>query len=320
MNEFELIRRFFTRPAPGAGLGVGDDCALLAARPGVELAVTTDLLASGTHFLPDVEPRLLGHKALAVNLSDLASMGALPRWALLALALPSVDEAWLAAFSEGLFALAEAHEVDLVGGDTTRGPLTLCLTLIGEVPAGRALRRSGARVGDELWVSGALGSAALGVALRGGRIDLPPALAAEAGMALDRPQPRLALGRGLIGLASAAIDVSDGLIADLGHVLEASGVGARVGLERVPRGPALARALELDRDLALECLLAGGDDYELLFAAPPSAHGEIERLGASLGLRMAHIGEVAAGSGLEVLDPTGRRIALARGGFDHFGG
>ncbi|MDP1636422.1 MAG: thiamine-phosphate kinase, partial [Gallionellaceae bacterium] len=218
MSEFDLIKRFFTRPAPGAILGVGDDAALLRVGEGMELAVSTDMLVSGTHFLPDADPFLLGHKALAVNLSDLAAMGATPRWATLAIALPSADEDWLRRFSDGFFVLADEFGVELVGGDTTRGPLNLCVTIMGEVPQGRALRRDGAQAGDDIWISGTLGDAALGLAQLQGKTVLPDDMRERCLAALQQPQPRIALGMALRGIAHSAIDISDGLLADLGHI------------------------------------------------------------------------------------------------------
>ena len=271
-SEFELISRFFNRSAPNALLGVGDDAALLAASPGMELAVSTDMLVSGQHFFPDVAAYLLGHKTLAVNLSDLAAMGATPRWATLALALPTTDPGWLELFSRGLFDMAARFEVSLVGGDTTRGPLNLAVTILGEVPAGQALRRSGARVGDDIWVSGDLGGAALGLRYLLGEVELDDAEEVESClMRLHAPEPRIALGQELLGLAHAAIDISDGLLADLGHILERSGVGAEVEFSSLPAHPAVAARLP---HAALQrCLLAGGDDYELCFtAAPERAH------------------------------------------------
>ena len=233
-GEFELIRRFFERPAAAgrARLGIGDDCALLDVPGGESLAVSTDMLVEGRHFFPDVDPEALGHKALAVNLSDLAAMGARPLGFTLALALPAADEAWLEAFSRGLFALADAQGCELVGGDTTRGPLALCVTVHGTVPPALALRRDGARAGDDLWVSGALGAAALAVERRLRGEPVPAGALAR----LDRPEPRVALGLGLRGLARAAIDLSDGLAGDLGHVLARSSAAAGV-----PLGAALER-------------------------------------------------------------------------------
>ncbi|MCS6787508.1 MAG: thiamine-phosphate kinase [Thiobacillaceae bacterium] len=315
-SEFELIARHFSRPAATARLGVGDDAALVAPTGGMELAVSTDMLLAGRHFLPDTDPRLLGHKALAVNLSDLAAMGARPRWALLAIALPRADEAWLAAFSAGLYALAEAHGVELIGGDTSRGPLTLCLTVIGEVPAGRALTRAGARPGDEVWVSGELGAAALGLAHLQGRCRLQPEAAAACLARLHTPAPRVALGAALVGLASAAIDISDGLLADLGHILERSGVGAELEYTRLPAAAALRGCADVQ--LAQRCLLAGGDDYELVFTAAPALGAAIESLAARLGLPLTRIGRITAGAGLALRDDHGRTMAYEVRGYDHF--
>lgn len=306
-SEFEIIRRFFDRPAPGALLGVGDDAALVAPRAGLQLAVSTDLLLEGRHFRAGADPRKLGHKALAVNLSDMAAMGATPRWATLAIALPAADEAWLAAFADGLFALAARHGTDLIGGDTTRGALAICITILGEVPAGAALLRSGARPGDDIWVSGELGGAALALA--------HPEIAAAL-QRLEEPEPRVTLGEGLRGLASAAIDVSDGFAQDLVHILERSGCGARVDYDRLPRAAAFAQL----GDAALErsCVLGGGDDYELLFTAPPPARGALEALARGLGLALTRVGRMVPGAAtLELHDTAGRRMAPARG-YDHF--
>ena len=289
-------------------MGVGDDCARMRVADGMELAVTTDMLVEGRHFLSDAEPRALGHKALAVNLSDLAACGATPRWAVLAIALKSADETWLAGFSAGLFALAERHGVELVGGDTTRGERTIIsIAALGEVPAGAALSRAGAVPGDDLWVSGELGGAALALAHPG---------IAEAAARLDRPEPRVALGVRLRGLAHAAIDISDGLAGDLAHILERSRVAARVGYDLIPRAAAF-RALgkpELEKD----CVLSGGDDYELLFAAPAGRRSEVQALSRELGLPLSRIGAIEAGEGaLSIVDAAGKPIAF-RGGFDHF--
>jgi thiamine-monophosphate kinase len=319
LSEFELIDRFFRRPAPHAVLGVGDDAALLAPTPGCELAASVDMLVCGRHFFADVDPESLGHKTLAVNLSDMAAMGALPRWALLAGALPQADPVWLGAFVRGFFALADAFAVELVGGDTTRGPLNLCLTILGEVPAGQALRRSGARGGEAIFVSGTLGDAALALAHHRGTIALTPAELAACERALLRPLPRVELGQRLRGLASAAIDLSDGLVGDLGHLLDASGVGATLELAALPRSPALSRLLAGSaRACALDCLLAGGDDYELCFTAPRRAAAQLEALGAELGLPLTAIGRVEDGAGLVVRDETGQALGALPQAFDHF--
>jgi thiamine-monophosphate kinase len=306
MTEFELIKRYFDRPAKNALIGVGDDCALVRPDAGLELAVTSDMLIEGRHFLPDAEPRALGHKALAVNLSDLAAIGAAPRWALLAIALPAVDEAWLEAFSAGFFALAARYGVDLVGGDTTRSSLrTISITAIGEVPAGVALYRAAARPGDDIWVSGELGGAALALQ--------HPEIAAAA-KRLHEPEPRVELGERLRGLAHAAIDVSDGFAGDLGHILERSRVGAVVEYARIPRNSFFEKFPALEKD----CVLSGGDDYELVFTASQGRRGEIEALGPELGLALARVGAIQAGEPkLAVLDAQGRPMPW-RPGFDHF--
>ena len=314
-SEFELIRRYFSRPTHHTVLGPGDDCALLAPTPGMELAITTDMLVEGTHFFADTDPRQLGWKALAVNLSDLAAMGARPRWALLAGSLPEASEAWIAAFADGLFACASRYQVDVVGGDTTRGPLNLCLTAVGEVPPGVALRRDRAGAGDDLWVSGQPGLAALGLAQLQGRTELPQALAERCLGALQQPLPRVELGLRLRGLAHAAIDVSDGLLADLSHILDGSRLAAEVLVAHLPTLPARA-----DPVLARQCQLAGGDDYELLFAASPSRRSEITELAAELELPLWRCGRFMASSvgGLTLLDENGQVLAIKKKGFDHF--
>ena len=316
-SEFELIRRYFTRPARTAALGVGDDCALVRAPTGLVVAVTTDMLVEGTHFLPGADARRLGHKSLAVNLSDLAAMGADPRWFLLAISLPDADEAWLAGFAEGMFALADAHAIELVGGDTTRGPRTICITAIGTLPPGDALRRDTATGGEELWLSGSTGDAALGLAHASGRVALDADARRHCLARLETPAPRVALGQKLRGLAGAAIDVSDGLLADLGHVVEQSKLGAEVDYESLPRSAALRSCP--DRALADECLLAGGDDYELLFTAPAARRVEVEAAGAAAGVAVTRIGRVVGGErGVLLLDGQRQPIEVARRGFDHF--
>ena len=325
IGEFDLIRKYFNRPAPAgarpAVLGIGDDCALLQPSPGLQWAVSSDMLVEGRHFLPTVRPERLGHKALAVNLSDLAACGARPVAFLLALALPRVDEAFLAGFAQGLFALAAEHGIALVGGDTTAGPLNICITVLGEVAPGQALRRDGARPGDALWVShapgGGIGDARLALEVFRGQHSLDAAGFEHVRRAMEQPQPRVALGLALRGLATAAIDVSDGLVGDLGHVLARSGVGAVIELARLPLSPVLAA-----QPLALQqqCALAGGDDYELLFTAPAAAHGAVLAAAAGAGVAARCIGRIEAGSGLRLLDAQGQRLALALQGFDHFKG
>jgi thiamine-monophosphate kinase len=325
-SEFDLIKKYFERPArevlPGdrrarrVALGIGDDAALLRPSAGMELAVSTDLLLEGRHFSAGADPRKLGHKSLAVNLSDMAAMGAAPRWATLAIALPSADEAWLGEFARGFFALADRFGVELIGGDTTRaaaagsepGPLAICVTILGEVPAGLALFRAGAGPGDDIWVSGALGGAALGLA--------QPEIAAAA-KRLHEPEPRVELGERLRGIASAAIDVSDGFAQDLGHILQRSGVGAVVEYELLPRSAELKKMA--DEKLQARLVLGGGDDYELVFTAPQSARDPVAALSSELKLSLARVGSIQVGEPkLAVLDAQGRPMPVGRG-FDHFG-
>ena len=320
-SEFDLIARYFARPTPQAVLGPGDDCALLAPSPGMELAITTDMLVAGTHFFADTDPTQLGWKTLAVNLSDLAAMGAKPRWVLLAGSLPEANEAWLSTFAEGLFACAKRYAVDLIGGDTTRGPLNLCITALGEVPAGKALRRDGARPGDDLWISGQPGLAALGLAQLQNKTGLPEPLKARCITTLQRPLPRVELGQALQNraLANSAIDVSDGLLADLGHIAERSGVTAAVFATQLPRLPG-----GVDAALARQAQLAGGDDYELIFSAAPDKRSAIAELAAELDLPLWRIGQISEATGncggtVKLLDDNGHDTPLTYKGFDHFG-
>lgn len=315
MNEFQLIARYFDWPASNAELGVGDDAALVSVTPGKQLAISADMLVEGRHFFADVDPDCLGRKVLAVNLSDMAAMGAVPRWFTLALALPQVDTRWLEAFSRGLRAMAEEHGVTLIGGDTTCGPLTISIQIMGEVEAGAALLRSGGRPGDDLWVSGPLGAAAAAVMHRQGRTILPPNIFAQCEVRLDLPVPRIALGQQLCGLASAALDISDGLLADAGHLCERSGCGAEIELSCVPYPYELS---DLPPDLLQEAILAGGDDYELCFSAPAPQRDAIEALKASTGLSLTRVGRLVAGQGVRVLDSCGEPLVLSHAGFDHF--
>lgn len=318
MGEFDLIERYFKRPAQRSPLGVGDDCALLAPAAGMQLAVSTDMLVEGRHFLSTVDPARLGHKALAVNLSDLAACGAKPLAFTLALALPAVDEAWLEAFSRGLFALADAHGCELVGGDTTRGPLNLCVTVFGEVPAGAALLRSGAKPGDELWASGTLGDARLALEVFRGTLALPPEAFEQARRRMEQPEPRVALGQALRGIASAAVDLSDGLVGDLGHILAASGVGATVDADAACALIGIPAATALDPALRRTCALAGGDDYELLFSAPPAAAAAVLEAGRQSATAVARIGRIEAAPGLRIVDAQGGPVAQQFAAFDHF--
>lgn len=316
LSEFDLIRRFFagvTKTRDDVVAGIGDDCALLQVPAGMRLAVSVDTLVAGRHFLPDVDPEALGHKALAVNLSDLAAAGADPAWATLALTLPEVDATWLEGFSRGFAALADRHGVALVGGDTTAGPLGITVTVHGFVAVGRELTRGGARPGDRLFVSGTVGDAALALKQRGRGEPVPGRLAER----LDRPVPRVALGRLLAGRASAAIDVSDGLLADLGHVCDRSGVGARVVRDRIPLSP------DVDRYCGggdWSPVLGGGDDYELLCCVPPGQVAPLLTACTEAGQRLTEIGELVATPGIVLATPDGDTRVDAGTGFDHFRG
>lgn len=323
-GEFALINRHFrrtnTRLPSSVALGIGDDCALLAPSPGHLLAVSSDMLVEGRHFFPDTEPTALGHKALAVNLSDLAAMGARPLGFTLALALPAVDDAWLAAFARGLFALADAHGCPLVGGDTTRGPLNICITVFGELRPGQALRRDAAQAGDDLYLSGRTGEARVALELLRGtgwaQSNTPPGALDRLRERLERPTPRLALGQALIGLARSAIDVSDGLAGDLGHILTASSVGAELWMAHLPLPPELAALPAVHQ---IDCLLRGGDDYELLFSAAPQARDAIDAAAQGCGTPVQRIGRICAAPGLYLLTEDGKRSPLPAQAFDHFG-
>ena len=315
MGEFDLIAEYFTRPVQRAVLGVGDDCALIAPGPGQQLAVSSDMLVEGRHFLSTVDPQRLGHKALAVNLSDLAACGARPLAFTLALALPRADPAFLAPFARGLLALADRHGIELVGGDTTAGPLNICITAFGEVPAGTALLRSGARPGDRVWVSGRLGDARLALEAFRGSVALAGEDFARVREAMECPEPRVALGQALRGVASSAIDLSDGLLGDLGHVLRASGVGATIDRDAIPRSAVLAAASAAWQQT---CVLAGGDDYELLFTAGPGHDDAVRAAGRDAGIAVTPIGCIEAAPGLRVHDRDGQPLTLDLHGFDHF--
>jgi thiamine-monophosphate kinase len=318
VGEFELIERYFRRPVRRQPLGVGDDCALLAPALGMQLAVSCDMLVEGRHFFPDADPRALGHKSLAVNLSDLAACGAQPLAFTLALALPAADDAWLAPFAAGLLALADEHGCELVGGDTTRGPLNICITVFGEVPAGQALLRSGARAGDDVFASGTLGDARLALQALRGEIALAPADLQAARARLERPTPRVALGLALRGVASSAIDISDGLAGDLGHILAQSGVGARLEADALLATMA-APVQAVPAERRLECVLAGGDDYELAFTAPPQRRDAVARAARAAGVPVTRIGRIDAEPGLRVVDARGEPVPQRFASFDHFG-
>ncbi len=315
--EFELIKRHFTRPAANAVLGVGDDCALVDVTNGMDLAVSMDTLVQGTHFFPDVDPEMLGHKALAVNLSDMAAMGAMPYWAMLALTIPNVDHAWLGAFAKGFFDLAQEYNVSLIGGDTTRGPaLCMTVTIMGEVPAGAALRRGGAKAGNDIWVSGNIGDAALAVAHRNGHLVLEADDYREAAMRLYEPSPRVPLGQALRGLATSAIDVSDGLLADLTHICRLSNVGATLELANVPVSTIGAK--HINSDAGRNAIVAGGDDYELCFTAHPNSRDSIEDLTKVLGIPLTRVGQIKRGKGVSLLGGDGKAVKIDGRGYDHF--
>ena len=317
-SEFQLIADYFTRPVRRSDrltLGVGDDCALLTPGPGMQLAVSTDMLVEGRHFFAGAEPNALGHKCLAVNLSDLAAMGARPLAFTLALALPEANADWLAAFSQGMLALADAHGCELIGGDTTKGPLNICITVFGEVPAADALRRDRAQVGDDIWISGTLGDARLALGGYLGEIELDEATQAQAGTRMHRPSPRVTLGRQLLGIAHAAIDISDGLRGDLQHVLDRSNVGASLNVDALPAGPMLAK---FDQDLRRRFTLSGGDDYELCFTAARIKHDAIRVAARETGVAVTRIGRIEAEPGVRLVDGNGHALAIDTTSFDHF--
>ena len=327
MGEFDLIKRYFTRPTARAALGVGDDCALLAPRPGTQLAISSDMLVEGRHFFADVDPAALGHKALAVNLSDLAACGAKPLAFTLALALPRIDGPWLAEFSRGLLALADLHGCELIGGDTTQGPLNICITVFGEVPVvdgrSQALLRSGAQAGDDIYVSGTLGDARLALEALRGELTLPAEIFAQARARLERPTPRVALGLALRGVATSAIDVSDGLLGDLQHVLDASHLGAvidtsvAINLIAFYARHSGATGLFSSKN-QLQYVLAGGDDYELVFTAPQAARDAVQAASHLTGTPVTRIGSMEASGGLRLIDADGRDVANGFASFDHF--
>ncbi|SDY96063.1 thiamine-phosphate kinase [Nitrosomonas sp. Nm33] len=319
-SEFDIIRRYFTRPTHRAILGIGDDAALIPYTATTDLAISTDTLVADQHFFADTDPRKLGQKALAVNLSDMAAMGAIPRWSTLALTLPAnlvnMNSGWLEAFIDGFFTLASKYQVELIGGDTTRGPLNIGIQIMGEVPKGKALRRSGAMLGDDIWISGYLGNAALALAHLQQRISLDPEELTVCLAALDTPVARIELGQRLIDLAHSAIDISDGLLADLGHILECSHVAATIHLEKIACSWVMQKYLSLS--LAVDCLLAGGDDYELCFTAPEEKRIEIEQLSQELTIPLTRIGKIYQGKGLFILDANGNAITHEKKGYDHF--
>ena len=315
LGEFDLIAKYFTRPVKRAQLGIGDDCALFSPSVGMQLAVSSDMLVDGRHFLSTVAPRRLGHKALAVNLSDLAACGAAPLAFTLALALPRVDEEFLQGFADGLFALADELGCELIGGDTTQGPLNICITVFGEVPEGQALLRSGARAGDDIYVSGTVGDARLALEAFRGTVALERMDFESVRLAMEQPQPRVVLGQALRGVASSAIDVSDGLLGDLSHILRRSGVGATVDVDTVPRSAVLGRQLQA---LQRTCTLAGGDDYELVFTAPSRRADAVAAAARQAGVPATRIGAIEAGAGLRLVDAERKPVDNRFGSFDHF--
>jgi len=320
LSEFDLIKQYFQRARPAGPqtvLGIGDDCALLAPAPGKLLAVSSDMLVEDRHFFAGADPFQLGHKSLAVNLSDLAAMGAAPLGFTLALALPRADRDWLDGFSRGLFALADAHGCELIGGDTTKGPLNICITIFGELAPGQALRRDAARVGDDIWISGTLGDARLALAGLLREVELAPGAQALAAARLHAPTPRVALGRLLAEgrLAHAALDISDGLVGDLGHILAASSVGAVLDLDALPAGPVLATQ---SQDLRRRFTAAGGDDYELCFTAPVAHREAILAAGAQCGTAVTRVGRIEVKPGLRLVDAGGAPLDLRLHGWDHF--
>ena len=318
MGEFELIDRYFKRAARQADVGIGDDCAIWTPSPGHQLAISADMLVEGRHFLSTVNPRDLGHKALAVNLSDLAACGATPRAFLLSLSLPRVDEDWLSGFSEGLFALADAQGCELIGGDTTQGPLNVSITVMGEVPAHQAILRSGAQVGDDIYVSGHLGDARLALEAFRGSVSLPQNVFELARSRLERPEPRTALGIALRSVASAMADVSDGLLGDLGHILKASRVGAAVDMAALHCLMLTRDAWSCPQDLLQRCVLSGGDDYELVFTAHPNHQQQVLTLSEACGTPVTSIGRITADPHLLLLSEDGGVLPNTFTSFDHF--
>jgi thiamine-monophosphate kinase len=327
MSEFKLIETYFKRPAARTALGIGDDCALLTPRPGTQLAISSDMLVEGRHFFPGTDAQRLGHKALAVNLSDLAACGATPLAFTLALALPSAEADWLAKFSKGLLAQADAVGCELIGGDTTQGPLNICITVFGEVPViegcSQALLRSGAKPGDDVYVSGSLGDARLALEALHGNIAMPAAVFDSARARLEQPTPRVALGQNLRGVATSAIDLSDGLVGDLQHVLAASGVGVAIDtavaidLLAACAHPDWAAGL-IDSETQLEWVLAGGDDYELAFTAPAAARSAVQAAAGRAATPVTRIGRIEAEAGIRLVDGAGRVVPNRFASFDHF--
>lgn len=318
MGEFDLIKRYFKRPARLADVGIGDDCAIWTPSPGHQLAVSTDMLVEGRHFLSTVDPQRLGHKALAVNLSDLAACGASPKVFLLSLSMPRVDPTWLAGFSQGLFALSDEHGCELIGGDTTQGPLNISITVMGEVPTGQSILRSGAQAGDDLYVSGHLGDARLALESFRGHISLPQTVFETARGRMEMPSPRVSLGHSLRGLATSMADISDGLLGDLGHILLSSDVGADIDWSACQALLSVSTAWSCPGDMLMTCVLSGGDDYELVFTAPSTSRHAVLEAAITSGTRITRIGSIKPEKQLTVRDAQGRPIAHGLQSFDHF--
>ncbi len=318
LSEFDLIKRYFAQHSiqdKRIALGIGDDCALLIPSPGMQMAISSDMLVSGRHFFPDADPFMLGHKCLAVNLSDLAAMAAKPVAFTLALALPEANPSWLAEFSRGLLALADEHQCHLIGGDTTKGPLNICITIFGELPPCSALRRDAAEVGDDIWISGTLGDARLALAGYWNEVQLEAVAHQQAATRMHQPTPRIALGLALRGIAHAALDISDGLAGDLGHILEKSGVGARLFIDQLPAGPVLQKQ---HQELRRQFTLNGGDDYELCFTAPVSCRQQGIDAESKAQTSVTRVGTIEQSPGLRLLDAQGISVNLTYQSFDHF--
>lgn len=318
LSEFDLIKQYFVTPPSKdtrIALGIGDDCALLNPSPGKQLAISSDMLVSGRHFFPDADPFGLGHKCLAVNLSDLAAMGAKPLAFTLALSLPEANRDWLDRFSKGLLSLAAEHDCTLIGGDTTKGPLNICITIFGEINPGHALRRDAAQVGDDIWISGDIGDARLALAGYWKEIKLSPEQHRQAAVRMHKPTPRIALGMALCGIAHAALDISDGLIGDLGHILERSKIGASLEVDKLPAGLMLQSQ---PQELRRRFTLAGGDDYELCFTAPIQQREQVIAAGLRTGTAVTRVGKIERELGLRLHDQNGLPLALELKSFDHF--
>lgn len=315
ISEFDLIAKYFKRPAARADLGVGDDCALLRQTTGMQTAISTDMLVSGTHFFPDTDPEQLGHKALAVNLSDLAAMGATPTACTLAVAMQAPDESWIAAFAKGILTLADRYQCELIGGDTTRGPLNICITVFGQIPAGQALRRDGAKAGDDIWISGTIGDARLALAHLRQELTLPQDQFQQVLPRLQKPMPRVELGIALRNIAHAALDLSDGLLGDLGHILDASHAGAAINTDDLPISGILRQQ---DEKWRLQCTLGGGDDYELCFTAPVEKREQVLEAARLSHTPVTRIGSIDPQPGIRLYNAAGPLARTGIHSFDHF--